>query len=207
MANHIVYKTTDPVSAPTARGIHWINTVLDKEFFSIGTSTVADWNERGTGGGATADDTAYDATSWNANTDAPTKNVVRDQVETMLTSISAKEVLTNKATNFTVLNDTLYPSVQAVETRLASAIAARSSFIFSGTNLDIGGYESAPSVSLYTVGALASVPIGATTTPQIIEEFATAVLAVSSIQPGAMQVHYQTQKTAGANNYYSYAVI
>jgi hypothetical protein len=29
------------------------------------------------------DDTAYDATSWNANTDAPTKNAIRDKIETI----------------------------------------------------------------------------------------------------------------------------
>ena len=34
-------------------------------------------------GDAPANDTAYDATSWNANTDAPTKNAVRDKIETM----------------------------------------------------------------------------------------------------------------------------
>ena len=28
-------------------------------------------------------DTAYDATSWNGNTDVPTKNAVRDKIETL----------------------------------------------------------------------------------------------------------------------------
>ncbi len=35
------------------------------------------------------DDTAYNATSWNTNTDAPTKNAVRDKVETMDTAIGS----------------------------------------------------------------------------------------------------------------------
>jgi hypothetical protein len=35
----------------------------------------------------TAEDTAYDATSWNGDTDAPSKNAVRDQIELMLGSI------------------------------------------------------------------------------------------------------------------------
>ena len=34
-------------------------------------------------------DTAYNATSWNANTDAATKNVIRDKVETMDTAIGS----------------------------------------------------------------------------------------------------------------------
>ena len=44
----------------------------------------------------TADDTAYDATTWDANTDAATKNAIRDKVETMDTAISLN---TDKNTN------------------------------------------------------------------------------------------------------------
>ncbi len=41
---------------------------------------------------ACVDDTAYDATSWNSVTNqSPSKNSVRDQIETMLTSIAGKE--------------------------------------------------------------------------------------------------------------------
>ena len=35
------------------------------------------------------DDTAYNATSWNTNTDSATKNAIRDKVETMDTAISS----------------------------------------------------------------------------------------------------------------------
>ncbi|KKM05042.1 hypothetical protein LCGC14_1758100, partial [marine sediment metagenome] len=40
-------------------------------------------------GGAVADDTVYNATSWNTNTDAATKNAIRDKVETMDTAIGS----------------------------------------------------------------------------------------------------------------------
>jgi hypothetical protein len=43
---HIIRKTTDPTTAPPEAGIHWINTVTNKEFFSVGTSSLADWSER-----------------------------------------------------------------------------------------------------------------------------------------------------------------
>ena len=43
---HIVRKNTDPIAAPPEAGIHWINTVTNKEFFSVGTSTVDDWLPR-----------------------------------------------------------------------------------------------------------------------------------------------------------------
>jgi len=51
----------------------------------------------------TIDDTAYDATSWDANTDAATKNAIRDKVETMDTAIglnTAKD--TNVTTNLSL---------------------------------------------------------------------------------------------------------
>lgn len=44
---HIVRKTTSPSSAPPEAGIHWINTVTNEEYFSVGTSSVNDWIKRG----------------------------------------------------------------------------------------------------------------------------------------------------------------
>lgn len=44
------------------------------------------------------DDTAYDATSWNANLDSATKNAIRDKIETMDTAIGLN---TSKVTNAT----------------------------------------------------------------------------------------------------------
>lgn len=48
------------------------------------------------------DDTAYNATSWNTNLDAPTKNAVRDKIETMDTAIGLN---TAKETNATHTGD------------------------------------------------------------------------------------------------------
>lgn len=42
-----------------------------------------------------ASDTAYDATSWNANTDVPTKNAVRDKIEAMGGGASSPLLLTS----------------------------------------------------------------------------------------------------------------
>jgi len=46
---HIVRKTTSPTAAPPEAGIHWINTVTNQEYFSVGTSSVSDWVLRGAG--------------------------------------------------------------------------------------------------------------------------------------------------------------
>lgn len=45
---HIVRKTVSPSSAPPEAGIHWINTLTNEEYFSVGTSSVNDWIKRGT---------------------------------------------------------------------------------------------------------------------------------------------------------------
>lgn len=45
------------------------------------------------GGSSAADDTAYDATTWNSNTDAPTKNAVRDKIESLSTGATAGMVV------------------------------------------------------------------------------------------------------------------
>lgn len=46
----------------------------------------------------TVDDTAYDATSWNGNTDAPTKNAIRDKIETLGGSPEGTAVLSTGET-------------------------------------------------------------------------------------------------------------
>lgn len=43
---HIVRKTTNPVSAPSEAGIHWINVLTNEEFFSVGIASVDDWIPR-----------------------------------------------------------------------------------------------------------------------------------------------------------------
>ena len=48
-------------------------------------------------------DIAYNATTWDANTDAATKNAIRDKIETMDTAIGLN---TSKTTESTTVSDT-----------------------------------------------------------------------------------------------------
>ena len=43
---HIVRKNSNPSSPPAEAGIHWINTVTNEEFFSVGTTSINDWIPR-----------------------------------------------------------------------------------------------------------------------------------------------------------------
>lgn len=66
------------------------------------------------------DDTAYDATSWNANTDAPTKNAVRDKFEALST-----ELISDTAYDPTSWNavTAVAPSKNAVRDKIDSMIS------------------------------------------------------------------------------------
>lgn len=43
---HIIRKATNPSSPPPEAGIHWINTLTNEEFFSVGTVSIDDWIPR-----------------------------------------------------------------------------------------------------------------------------------------------------------------
>lgn len=92
---------------------------------------------------------------------------------------------------------------------LASYLTASSIFMFSGTNSDIAGYESAPLLSLWTASTLQSVTVSVSTTPTLIEEFATNLgyPNFTVIPIGLLAVHYELQKASGGQSYTSYAEI
>lgn len=52
MAKHVITATSAPAAAPADIGLHWLDTVAQKEYRSYGTSSVGDWVEVGAGGGA-----------------------------------------------------------------------------------------------------------------------------------------------------------
>ncbi len=67
------------------------------------------------------DDTAYNATSWNTNTDAATKNSIRDKVETMDTAIGSN---TSKTTESTTVSSPLVLTTYDVSIPAATNSAA-----------------------------------------------------------------------------------
>lgn len=119
-------------------------------------------------------------------------------------ALDLKENLTNKATDLTTLNNTLYPTTQAVYNAIQTTILQGSTFVFSGTNSDIAGYESMPILSVYSAGSLATVSNTVTTTPTLLEEFATNLgyPNITVLPSGLLTCHFETQKSAGSNNYY-----
>lgn len=82
-------------------------------------------------------------------------------------------------------------------------------YVFSRNASDISGYEQMPALTSYTSGAADTATVAATTTPAIIQEFATntGFPNTTLIPAGVFNVTYQTQKNSGSQSYYTYAVI
>lgn len=82
-------------------------------------------------------------------------------------------------------------------------------YMFSGVNSDISGYESMPILTAYTAGALATKTTNVGTTATLMEEFATDLgyPAVTTLPAGIYTIHFDTQKASGSNNYYCYAEV
>lgn len=82
-------------------------------------------------------------------------------------------------------------------------------YVFSRNASDISGYEQMPALTSYTAGAADTATVAATTTPAIIQEFATntGFPNTTLIPSGVFNVTYQTQKNSGSQSYYTYAVI
>jgi hypothetical protein len=176
--------------------------------------------------GATKTKITYDAKGLiTAGADATTadiaastnKNYVTDAQLTVIGNTSGTntgdqdlsdyELLSNKATDLTTPDNTKYPTTLAVSNAISS-IGSYSTgiYMFSGTDSDISGYESMPELSSFTAGSAATAAQTVTTTPTLLEEFATAsgVPSLTAIPVGMFTAHYEVQKSAGSNNYYTY---
>ena len=79
----------------------------------------------GAGGSANVSDAAYDATAWDGDTDAPTKNAVRDKIETLGVGHDPVTVTDSDEINFTLTGQGITAVLKAgsiVAGRLATAV-------------------------------------------------------------------------------------
>lgn len=106
-------------------------------------------------------------------------------------------------------SDHLVPSQKAVKTAIDN-LSSTQTYMFANTSSDISTYYDAVVVSDYTTGTLGDIlTTGVSTTPTLLGVFATELgyPGITSIPVGTITVHYDTEKVAGSNNYYTYAEI
>ena len=115
----------------------------------------------------------------------------------------------NTSTSMKVLSQTGTGSASAAPSW--EIPASQGSIIFMGANVasDIATYYQLPSLSAYTIGTLGSAAISVSTTPTLMGVFATnsGYPNITVIPSGVLGFHYETQKTAGSNNYYTYVEV
>ena len=104
------------------------------------------------------------------------------------------------------------PAWDATNKRFIASTAALSginTFVFSRDASDISGYKQAVSLNSYVEGAKDTATITATTGGVLMQEFATNVgfPGITVIQPGEFRVYYESKKSSGGQNYWTYAVV
>lgn len=89
---------------------------------------------------------------------------------------------------------------------ITSALLSGSTYMFTGTNSDVTGYEYMDLLTDYSVGALATVSQSVTTSNTILEEFITQSdhPNVTILSAGLFSCYFTTSKAAGSNNYYCF---
>lgn len=186
-------------------------------------------NSATSGGATTFTDLTDTPSSYSGQT---LKNVRVNAGETGLEFFTASG-LTNP---MTTLGDVIYGEASGTPTRLAGntttltkvltqtgdgSISSAPSweiiptsgtltYMFANTASDISTYYKAVSLSTYSAGTIGDITTaGVSTTPTLLGNFATEVgfPNVTVIPTGGYEVHYDTEKVAGSNNYYTYAEI
>lgn len=133
------------------------------------------------------DDTAYDATSWNGNTDAPTKNAVRDKIESLSLGGGAVDSV-NGQTGTVVLDADDIDDTSTTNKFVTSADITKLGNL-SGTNTgdqDLSTYQLKPSEGAFVNGdktKLDGIESGATA-DQTASEILTAIKTVDGTGSG-----------------------
>lgn len=83
---------------------------------------------------------------------------------------------------------------------------ASQTYMLFSDNSDLVGYKQAVSLPLYVTGVTSTIISAVTTSPTLIAKFSTnsGYPGVTSIPAGQIVGHFETEKAAGSNNYYSY---
>jgi len=114
----------------------------------------------------TVDDTAYNATSWDANTDAPTKDAVRDKFESLPTITgSSWNPATNELTidieNGDSQTITIDEFTSVVLRDIGLTLAVPSDITIKGAAITAGGFTTSQEYEILTVGTTDFTLIGA----------------------------------------------
>lgn len=146
----------------------------------------------------------YNATQTEVNTGTNDDKFVTPNTLTNATVITNKELLVNKVTNFSTVNDTLYPTTKAV-VGLVSGLSAL--FFYKTLSVVVGTYYTMTSTA--SVGALQTIVNVGVVTGQKLATFITNTGSpnITFLPSGVVRVNIHADKSVGTKNTQLYAVI
>jgi hypothetical protein len=115
----------------------------------------------------------------------------------------------NTTTSTKYLVQTGTGSVSAAPVWAELPTSATSIFVFANIASDVATYYQAVALSSYSAAAVGTIATSVNTSPTLMGSFVTNIgyPNITVIPAGVFTCHYDTQKSAGSNNYYTYAEI
>jgi hypothetical protein len=128
-----------------------------------------------------------------------TKNGVEIATINDIPSLTGYEQTSNKATDWTVINDTLYPTVKSVDTQIKGIISSSLSFFFYKTASDIGTYYKM--LQTPSTGGAQTITVINTTGTTSLGKFITELGSPNKlyIPVGWNRIHIHASKTGAGN--------
>lgn len=117
------------------------------------------------------------------------------------------ENVSNKAIDFSTINDTLYPSIKAVYDKIISSLAGLSPYFFYNTASDIGGYLQMTGTA--PVGTIQNLTTTGATNDQLLHTFATnsGSPGITFMPSGIVKLHLHAHQTGGTKVTQLYAKV
>ncbi len=144
-----------------------------------------------TGGGGTA--------VWGGIT-----GILSDQTD-LQAALDLKEDLVNKATDFSIINNILYPTTEAVNNQIITSLSGLTAYFFYKTPSSIPTYYQM--LSTVSAGALQTITNAAVVNNQLLATFATNVgfPNITFLPSGIVRFYVHAEQTAGTKDTQLYA--
>lgn len=116
------------------------------------------------------------------------------------------ENVANKVTNLSSPDDTKYPTTKAVSDAISASTQGANIFMLARDASGVATYFNLKPLSGFVAGVLQTASQVASTSPTLLASFATEVGQpnITALPIGLFSAHWEVQKSAGSNNYFTF---